>query len=125
MMRPIYAVALSAAVVLVVLLGIAASWGAFDPPAPNPEIVPAAIGPPAWKVTKRYSVNRVLIVEGESTDRERAMEIAKFLVGPSEEAYDEVLVYVKSPSADPEGSRHTRTRRVQWTKKGGYRVLDF
>ncbi|MEX2271054.1 MAG: hypothetical protein WD690_06265 [Vicinamibacterales bacterium] len=119
MMRPIYAVALVAVISIAVCLGIVATWGAFRPPDPNPEIVPAAIGSPAWKVTKRYSVNRVLIVEGESTDRERAMEIARFLVGPSEEAYDEVLVYVRA-QGDP-----TRTRRVQWTKKDGYRILDF
>lgn len=92
---------------------------ALAPPRPNPEINPAPIHAPDWKETRRYSVNRVLIVKGECADLERAAAIAKWIVEPATEAYDEVLVYVTTPG------EHARTRRVQWTRKTGYRVLDY
>lgn len=96
-----------------------AGCDALAPPRPNPEIVPAPIHAPDWKETRRYSVNRVLIVKGECPDPERAAAIAKWIVEPATEAYDEVLVYVTTPGA------RARTRRVQWTKETGYRVLDY
>ncbi len=117
-MRRLLAVSLGAVLTLAFVLLAALGFDAFRPPAPNPDIRPAHVGPPAWKVTRRYSVNRVLIVEGESDDLERGQEIATWLVGSSAEAYDEVLVYVRPPDK-------SRTRRVQWTKKDGFRVLDF
>jgi hypothetical protein len=105
----------------VVLLGAGAaavaSLGYFDPVAPPPDIRPAPISAADWKETRRYSVLRVLIVEGRTTDRERAVEIATLIARPSSEAYDEVLVYVKTPG--------DHTRRVQWTKAGGFKVLDY
>ena len=105
----------------VVLLGAGAaaitSLGVLEPVAPNPAIRPAPIGPADWKETRRISVLRVLIVEGNTTDRERAVEIAQKIARPSSEAYDEVLVYVRTPGH--------RTRRVQWTKATGYRILDY
>ena len=95
------------------------SWGVFDPPRANPDIQPAPIRAPDWKETRRYSVNRVLIVKGECPDLERAVAIAKWIVEPSTEAFDEVLVYVTTPG------EQARTRRVQWTKEAGYRLLDY
>ena len=104
----------------VILLGAGAiavaSLGYFDPVAPNPDIRPAPLGPADWKETRRISVLRVLIVEGNTTDRERALEIAQTIARPSSEAYDEVLVYVRTGP---------RTRRVQWTKATGYKMLDY
>jgi hypothetical protein len=89
------------------------------PPRPTPEIAPALAHEPGWNETRRYSVNRVLVVRGESFDLERALAIAKGIVEPAAEGYDEVLVYVSTPGDDP------RTRRVQWTKDTGYRLLDY
>ena len=93
-----------------------ASLGVFQPVAPNPDIRPAPLGPADWKETKRYSVLRVLIVEGNTTDRERALEITNTIARPLTEAYDEVLVYVRTKDG---------TRRVQWTKAGGFKTLDY
>lgn len=90
-----------------------------DAPPPNPDIAPARLSSPGWKVTRRYSANQALIVEVECRDRDRAVAIAKEIVEPVEASYVEVLVYVR-----PTGG--ATTRRVQWTKNGGeYRVLDF
>lgn len=103
---------------LVAVLCMAAGCDAIGPPQAHPEIKPSPIGRPDWRVTRRYSVTRVLIVEGECRDRERALEIAKAIVDPVAEAYDEVLVYVRPPD-------RSSTRRVQWTKHDGFRVLDY
>ncbi len=103
---------------LMVLAATAVRYDILEPP-PNPDIRPGRIGPSGWKVTRRYSVNRVLIVEGECHDRERATAIAEGIVDVSSEGYDEVLVYVRAP-----GER-MHARRVQWTKASGYRLLDY
>lgn len=88
-------------------------------PPPNPEIAPARLSSPGWKVTRRYSANQALIVEVECRDRERAVAIAREIVEPVRDFYVEVLVYVRPLSRDT-------TRRVQWTRNSGdYRVLDF
>ncbi len=88
-------------------------------PPPNPEIAPARLSSPGWKVTRRYSANQALIVEIECRDRERAVQIAKEIVEPVKASYVEVLVYVRPV-------KRAETRRVQWTKAGGeFRVLDF
>lgn len=118
-MRRLLAVALAGILALAVVAGLATVYGAFTPSIPQAHIGPSPIGPPSWNERRRYSVNRVLIVEGESDTRENAASIAEWIVGPSELAFDEVLVYVrtrKEPSL---------TRRVQWTRAAGYRVLDF
>lgn len=90
-----------------------------DVPPQNPEIAPARLSSPGWKVTRRYSANQALIVEVECRDRERAVQIAKEIVEPVKASYVEVLVYVRPVS-------RAGTRRVQWTRSAGeYRVLDF
>ncbi len=89
------------------------------PPHSNPDIEPARLSSPGWKVTRRYSVLQALIVEVECRDRERAVEIAKAIVEPVKDSYGEALIYVR-PVA------RTSTRRVQWRKADGqYRILDF
>lgn len=103
----------------ILLIALAAAWGVFDPPAAPPAIRPAPIGPAGWKETRRYSVNRVVIIEGESPYPERAAEIARELIEPGSGRYDEVLVYVRPP-----GDR-SRTWRVQWTKAGGFKVIAY
>ena len=95
--------------------------GCGDPAVPqtNPEISPARLSSPGWKVTRRYSVLQALIVEVECRDRERAVEIAKEIVEPVKDSYGEALIYVR-----PIGN--ATTRRVQWRKADGeYRILDF
>jgi hypothetical protein len=116
--RRLLAVLACGAAIVGALAAAAAGLGVFEPPAPNPQILPSPIGPADWKETRRYSVNRILIVEGTTSDLERAVEITKLIARPSTEAYDEVLVYVRT--AD-----RRKTRRVQWMKATGFRVLDY
>jgi hypothetical protein len=96
-----------------------AGCGDSAAPSPNPEITPARLSSPGWKVTRRYSVLQALIVEVECRDRERAVEIAKAIVEPVKDNYGEALIYVRPIDK-------TTTRRVQWRKADGeYRILDF
>ncbi|MDQ3168966.1 MAG: hypothetical protein M3Q55_02370 [Acidobacteriota bacterium] len=96
-----------------------AGCGDAAAPRPNPEISPARLSSPGWKVTRRYSVLQALIVEVECRDRERAVEIAKAIVEPVKDSYGEALIYVRPIDK-------TTTRRVQWRKADGeYRILDF
>jgi DNA polymerase elongation subunit (family B) len=100
------------------ILVLAACGCGYPEPPSNPEIKPAPITRGGWTVKRRYTVNRVLVAEVECPDVERAAEIAKSLVEPVTEAYDEVLVYVRPPD-------RSYTRRVQWTRKTGYQLLDY
>ena len=118
-MRRLSAVLVCGLVIVGALAAVAAGLGVFEPPAPNPEIIPAPVGPADWKETRRYSVNRILIIEGTTSDIQRAVDIAKTVARPSPEAYDEVLVYVRTKD-------RMKTRRVQWMKGGGdYKVLAY
>lgn len=96
--------------------GLGCGWS--DPPK-NPDIKPAPITSPGWTITRRYSAHHVLVVDVEAEDRSRAEAIAREIVEPVKESYGEALVYVRPPGAD------SPTRRVQWTAKTGYRVLDY
>ena len=105
------------AVCLVALTPAACGEPALPPP--NPEISPAKLSSPGWKVTRRYSVLQALIVEVECRDRDRAVEIAKAIVEPVKASYGEALIYVRPID-------RSTTRRVQWRKADGeYRILDF
>lgn len=117
-MRRLSLVLACGVVILGALAAAAAGLGVFEPPIPNPDIIPAPVGPADWKETRRYSVNRILIVEGITNDLERAMEIAQQIARPGTEAYDEVAVYVRTPD-------RMRTRRVTWRKATGYKLLDY
>ena len=97
---------------------LAAAGCDYPQPPPNPEIKPALISHAGWTVKRRYTVNRVLVVDVECRDPERAVEITEAIAQPAAKAYDEVLVYVRPPDK-------SRTRRVQWTAKSGYRILDY
>jgi len=125
MIRRLAIVAAAAVGVFVVLLAVANTWGAFDPPAQNPEIRPAPVGPGDWKETRRYGVNRIVVIEGESAHPERAPEIARELMEPISGLYDEVLIYVRPSTPLGAGAARPRTRRVQWTKATGFRVLEY
>jgi hypothetical protein len=80
--------------------------------------MPSPLTTPGWKETRRYSVNRVLIVEVQCADRERALEIGRAIVQPVTKAYEEVLIYVRPPN-------RSWTRRVQWRPGADFRLLDY
>lgn len=125
MIRRLAVVAAIAVASFAVVLALADRWGAFDPPAQNPGIRPAPIGAAHWKETRRYGVNRVVVIEGESTNPERALEIARELMEPISGLYDEVLIYVRPSTSLGASAARPRTWRVQWTKATGFRVLEY
>jgi len=125
MSRRLIAAAAGGVASLLVVIALATAWGAFDPPLEHPAIRPAPVGPGGWKETRRYGVNRVVIIEGESTHPERAEDIARGLIEPRSGLYDEVLIYVRPSTALRDSGGRTKTWRVQWTEAAGFQVLTY
>jgi len=79
--------------------------------------------PPAegWKVVDQLSAHHVLVLEVETERLDEARAIAQQLVAPVADRYSEVLIYYYRP-----GQRgKLAARRVQWTPKGDYVVVDY
>lgn len=83
-----------------------------------PEVAPAPPKPgtryPGWTVKRAYSAHHTMVVEVDAEHPSEALAIARELVEPLRNRYDEVLVYTREPDA-PDAAR-----RVQWTPRGGY-----
>jgi len=79
--------------------------------------------PPAegWKVVDQLSAHHVLVLEVETERLGEARAIAQQLVAPVADRYSEVLIYYYRPG--PRGP--LAARRVQWTPKGDYVVVDY
>ena len=88
---------------------------AIPPPAPMPRVGERY---PGWTVTKAYSAHQMMVVEVESDAPLSATSIAAQVVEPLQDRYDEVLIYVRAPGQPAED---LAARRVQWTKRAGYR----
>lgn len=67
-----------------------------------------------WNIIRMGATESAFVIEVEAQDPSRAMEIARELVPPVQNRYDEILVYVQG--AADEGA----PRRVRWTPSGGY-----
>ena len=79
--------------------------------------------PPAegWRVVEQLSAHHVLVLEVETERLQEARAIAQQLVGPVADRYSEVLIYYYRP-----GRRGTlAARRVQWTPRGGYVLVNY
>lgn len=79
--------------------------------------------PPAegWKVVEQLSAHHVLVLEVETERIDEAKAITQQLVRPVADRYSEVLIYFYRP-----GQRgKLAARRVQWTPRGGYVVVDY
>ena len=79
--------------------------------------------PPAegWKVVEQLSAHHVLVLEVETERLHEARAIAQQLVGPVADRYSEVLIYYYRP-----GQRgKLAARRVQWTPRGDYVVVNY
>ncbi len=79
--------------------------------------------PPAegWKVVDQLSAHHVLVLEVETERLDEARAIAQQLVGPVADRYSEVLIYYYRP-----GQRgKLAARRVQWTPRGDYVVVNY
>jgi hypothetical protein len=92
----------------------AAPRNPFTPPPPTP----SAFG---WTLTKATSAHRALVLEVETTRPGEAVAIAQQLTEPYKERFDEVLVFFFEPNAAP----RLATKRVQWTRRNGYRTLEL
>lgn len=74
-----------------------------------------------WKVVDQLSAHHVLVLEVETERLDEARAIAQQLVGPVADRYSEVLIYYYRP-----GQRgKLAARRVQWTPRGDYVVVDY
>ena len=79
--------------------------------------------PPAegWRVVEQLSAHHVLVLEVETERLNEARAIAQQLVRPVADRYSEVLIYFYRP-----GRRGTlAARRVQWTPRGDYVVVNY
>jgi hypothetical protein len=74
-----------------------------------------------WRTLSHDSHFNVLVVQTEATDLRDAVDIARAFSANQGSAFSEILIYVREPSR---GDR-VRTRRVRWTKAGGFETFDF
>ncbi len=70
---------------------------------------------PQWVVTGRTTAHRMLVLNVDAKAPLTPMFIARELVEPVRERYDEVLVYVHGGRAG-----RNALRRVQWSPGAGY-----
>ena len=78
---------------------------------------------PAWTVTKTTAANYTMVVDVDAVRMDQALKIAEEIVAPvRSRGYQEVLVYVH-PVGRHDGM--AEIRRVQWTPRGGYAVIDY
>jgi len=79
-----------------------------------------------WRTLSHDSHLDVLVVQVEALDVRDASGIARAFVTNQRRAFSEILVYVRA--RPPDGSRSgasVRTRRVRWTRAGGFETFDF
>jgi hypothetical protein len=67
-------------------------------------------------VTRATSARRAMVIDVEADRPDDAPAIAKEIVTPLRDRYEEVLVYVR-PIGSP---ANTLTRRIEWTPGGGF-----
>jgi hypothetical protein len=72
-----------------------------------------------WQVVDYLSAHRVLVVKVQTYRMDEAMDIAGELIGPLQEGYSEVFVYVHRPH------EAFAARRVQWSPASGFVEIDF
>jgi hypothetical protein len=74
-----------------------------------------------WTVTEHLSAHHVLIAQVETIHLQEAVSIAQQLTEPIKEKYAEVMIYFHRP-----GRPDTLPpRRVQWTRRHGYRETRY
>ena len=93
------------------------------PPAPSNPFTPPSPGPSAfgWRLIGATSAERMLVLNVETARPRETLGIARQLIEPYKDRYDEVLVLFFEPSPAP----RLAFRRVQWTPAQGYRTLEL
>ncbi len=84
------------------------------PPHPSPRV---GARYPGWTVTRSYSAHHMMVVVVETDRPATGPHIARQLVEPLKDYYDEVLIYVRTPGRPAD---ELAARRIQWTKRNGY-----
>jgi len=69
----------------------------------------------AWRITNMATAYGAFVIDVEAVDPARSPEIARLLIEPLKDRYEEVLIYVYRLGA----SSSRPERRIQWTKTGG------
>jgi len=75
----------------------------------------------AWEITDMATAHGAFVIEVEADDPTRTDEIARSLIEPIKDDYEEILVYVNQRGDDSE----LPARRMQWTRGGGYVEMAF
>jgi len=75
----------------------------------------------AWEITDMATAHGAFVIEVEADDPTRTDEIARSLIEPIKDDYEEILVYVHQRGDDSD----LPARRMQWTPGGGYVEMAF
>ena len=74
-----------------------------------------------WHIRKMATAQGAFVIEVEAEDPTQTEAIARALIEPLRDDYDEILVYVNSLGDDS----NLPARRIQWTPGGGYREITY
>ena len=72
-----------------------------------------------WHIRNMATAHGAFVIEVESEDPTQTDAIARSLIEPIRNDYDEILVYVNTPGSD------LPARRMQWTPGGGYLEIAY
>ncbi len=75
----------------------------------------------AWHIRNMATAHGAFVIEVEADDPSQAATIARALVEPIKDDYDEILVYVNQRGADSD----LPERRLQWTPRDGYVEIAY
>jgi hypothetical protein len=74
-----------------------------------------------WHIRNMATAHGAFVIEVEADDPSQAATIARALVEPIKDDYDEVLVYVNQRGGDSD----LPDRRLQWTPRDGYVEIAY
>ena len=75
----------------------------------------------SWHIRNMATAHGAFVIEVEAEDPSQAETIARTLIEPIKDDYDEVLVYVNQRGDDSD----LPARRMQWTPSEGYVEIAF
>ncbi|MDA1091746.1 MAG: hypothetical protein O3A25_00540 [Acidobacteria bacterium] len=75
----------------------------------------------AWHIRNMATAHGAFVIEVEADDPSQAATIARALVEPIKDDYDEILVYVNQRGGDSD----LPERRLQWTPRDGYVEIAY
>lgn len=75
----------------------------------------------AWHIRNMAAAYGTFVIEVEADDPTQTGTIARTLIEPIKDDYDEILVYVNRRGDDSD----LAARRIQWTPAGGYVEITY